>query len=208
MSELSEPFDVTLPGVDEMLPPGSAHLIRGHCCGSDACRRDATGTSTCSVPHGGNRIVSSGNTLIAGPGVGSWDRRLPGIHMHGARVDSTRGDALPSGIRHLDNGAEVYSKVLAKNGIGLLQFSFREDWDIAELYGFSVLDGLTLLSDVAVSETYYDEGESVDKSSGTEESMQNTATLQADSLQATQRGTRPTRASWPAAWWRRTRRST
>ena len=72
--------------------------------------------------------------MIAGPGVGSWDRRLPEFTCTGPVCDSNPPETpYQVELGTLTTEPKVYSKVLAKNGISLLQFSFREDWDIAEL---------------------------------------------------------------------------
>ncbi len=62
---------------------------------------------------------------------------------------------------------KIFSKVLAKNGISLLQYSLRHEYDIPEVYGHGAADGLTLMSDVAVAETFYETGESFQKATDT-----------------------------------------
>ena len=167
LSNLSAPYDVTPEGIDEMLPEGSTHLIED----ISAAQMRAGGTPLehprARYTHGGNRIVSSGNTLIAGPRVGSWDRRLPEFTCVGDVCDSNPPETpFPYLLGHLTTEPRVYSKVMAKNGVSLLQFSFPEEYDIEEVTGSQVVEGITMMSDVAVSETHYEAGESVHKPSG------------------------------------------
>ena len=167
LSNLTAPYDVTPEGVDEMLPPGSTHLIEDIA----AAQMRAGGTPLehprARYTHGGNRIVSSGNTLIVGPRVGNWDRRLPEFTCTGDVCTSNPPETpFQSYLSDLTAEPKVFSKVMAKNGISLLQLSLREDWDIEEYYGHEVLDGLTLMSDVAVGETFYSTGESTEKATG------------------------------------------
>ncbi len=61
---------------------------------------------------------------------------------------------------------KVFSKVLTKNGISLLQFSLYEDYNIQEFTGRERVEGLRLMSDVALSEIQYADGTSTEKSSG------------------------------------------
>jgi hypothetical protein len=162
-----EIFDVTPEGIDEMLPEGSTHLIEDIA----AARTRAGGTPLehprARYTHGGNRIVSSGNTLITGPRVGNWDRRLPEFTCMGASCASNPPETpFQIHLNGLTTEPKIFSKVMAKNGISLLQVSLREDWDIEEYYGHEVLDGLTLMSDVAVGETFYSTGESTLKATG------------------------------------------
>ncbi len=151
-----------------MLPPGSTNLIEDIA----AAQMRAGGTRLehprARYTHGGNRIVSSGNTLIVGPRVGNWDRRLPEFTCVGEVCDSNPPETpFEDILGNLTTEPKVVSKVLKKNGISLLQFSLRGDWDIADYYGYAVLDGLTLMSDVAVGETYNETGESIEKATGT-----------------------------------------
>ena len=167
-SSLSAPHDVTPAGVDEKLPEGSTHLIE-----DIAAAQMRTGGTPLEHPrarytHGGNRIVSSGNTLIVGPLVGNWDRRLPEFTCD-EKTCSSNPPQVPYqlDLSGLTTEPRVFSKVLVKNGISLLQFSFRQDWEITDFYGHFVLDGLTLMSDVAIGETYYESGESIEKATDT-----------------------------------------
>ena len=162
-----ELYDVTPKGVDEMLPPGSTHLIEDIA----AAQMRAGGTPLehprARYTHGGNRIVSSGNTLIVGPRVGNWDRQLPEFTCTGTSCASNPPEASFSiFLANLTTEPRVFSKVLAKNGISLLQFSLRNEYDIADYTGSSILDGLTLMSDVAVGEIFYETGDSTEKATG------------------------------------------
>lgn len=162
-----EPFDVTPQGIDEMLPPGSTHLIEDIAAAQTRAGGTPLEHPRARYTHGGNRLVSSGNTFIAGPRVGSWDRRLPEFACTGDVCASNPPEVAYSlYLSGLTTEPKILSKVLAKNGISLLQFSLRDEYDIASVSGSSVLDGLTLMSDVAVGETFYETGESTEKATG------------------------------------------
>ena len=164
LSSLSAPYDTTPAGVDEMLPEGSTHLIE-----DIAAALMRAGGTPLEQPrgwyaNGGNRIVSSGNTVIAGPRVGNWDRRLPEFTCVGTVCDSNPPETpFQVVLDQLVTEPKVVQKVLAKNGINVLQFSFGDDWEIEYYYGHYELNGLTLMSDVAVGETYYETGDSIEK---------------------------------------------
>ena len=167
LSNLSAPYDATPEGIDEMLPEGSTHLIEDIA----AAQMRAGGTPLehprARYTHGGNRIVSSGNTLIVGPRVGSWDRRLPEFTCMGTVCESKPPEeAFTWHLGLLTTEPKIFQKVLAKNGISLLQYSLRESYDIENFEGHEVLDGLTLMSDVAVGETFYTTGENTEKATG------------------------------------------
>ena len=207
MSELSKSYDMTAAGVDEMLPAGSTHLIED----ISAAQMRAGGTPLehprARYTHGGNRIVSSGNTWIEGPRVGSWDRRSLEFTCMGTVC--SLNPPFQIDVLALTKGPKVVSKVLARNGISLLQFSFRTEWEIPDRYGHSVQDGLTLMSDVASGKRTTKPAKALKKQPTPSGSMHSMPTLQAGSLQAQTRWvTRPTGASWPAAWWRRIRKLT
>ena len=167
MSGLSEPYDVTPEEIDEMLPEGSTHLIEDIAAAQMRAGGTALQHPRARYTHGGNRIVSSGNTLIAGPRVGNWDRRLPELTCIGEVCNSNPPETpFQFTLDTLTTKPKIISKVLAKNGISLLQFSRSEEYDIQEFTGSQVTEGLTLMSDVAVSETNHESGESTSKATG------------------------------------------
>ena len=149
------------------VPPEGRHSIT-----DVAAAQTLAGGSALDFPrgrytHGGNRILSSGNTLIAGPRVGHWDRRLPEFTCTGRECASNPPEtAFNYTLGVLATVPKVVSTVMEKNGIALLQTAFARDWETDSLSGSHRFDSLVLMSDVAVADVFYETGGSVDKATG------------------------------------------
>ena len=163
-SMLTDAYDIVPDSGYEVLPPNAGHLI------SDiaAAQTYAGGTelvhSRGRYTYGANRILTEANTLIAGPRVGHWDRRLPEFSCMGRVCASNPPDGYFE--LYVDNYGLIpnrHSNVLQKNGIGLLQWTWDSDWEIPDRYGYSHQEGFVLLSDVAVGNTYWENGGSFSK---------------------------------------------
>ena len=149
------------------VPPDGRHSITDVAAAQTLAGGTALDLPRGRYTHGGNRIVSSGNTLIAGPRVGHWDRRLPEFTCTGRECASNPPEtAFSYTLDILATFPKVVSTVMEKNGIALLQTAFSRGWETDSLSGSHQIDSLVLMSDVAVADAFYETGGSVDKATG------------------------------------------
>ena len=159
-SMLTDAYDIAPDGGYEVLPPNADYLI------SDvaAARTRVGGTelahSRGRYSYGANRINSQANTLIAGPIVGNWNRRLPEFTCTGRVCVS--GD-IEFNVDHQGITPNTTANVLQKNGISVLQWTAGGKFESGDSYGVNELEGFALLSDVAFGFTTIEEGETFDK---------------------------------------------
>ena len=163
-SMLADAYDIVPDSGYEVLPPNADHLVSDVAAAQTRAGGTEPAHSRGRYTYGANRIITEANTLIAGPRVGHWDRRLPEFSCMGRVCASNPPDAYFE--LHVGNYGLIpnrHSNVLQKNGIGLLQWTWDSEWEIPDRYGFSHQEGFALLSDVAVGKTYWENGGSFSK---------------------------------------------